>query len=394
MQTFRRTRFTWVAYLLLSFYGYFLNILGPITPFLRSELQLSYTISSLHFSAFAVGLLVTGLGGDFLVRRAGRVRALWTGAAGLSLGAVLLALGSSPLLTIGAAFIMGCIGSLILVVVPAALSDEHQEKSAVAFSEANSLSSLIDSAAPLLVGWFAYTLFGWRAALIIGVLALLLLFVFMGKSTAPAAVKAEPDVNGSSRLPLIFWVYWSAIVLAVSVEFCMIFWSADYLENVLGMVKASAAQAVSLFLGGMIVGRFVSSRLAHTIAPRKLVLGSIGLAAAGFFLYWTAANAWIGMAGLALTGLGTASLYPLILSLAINASGGNTVQASSRAALASGTAILILPLVLGRLADLFGLKQGYGVLVVVLALLLVVILAAPRIEASLSRRVAANSPIK
>ena len=144
----------------------------------------------------------------------------------------------------------------------------------------------------------------------------------------------------------------------------------------------------------MIVGRFVSSRLAHTIAPRKLVLGSIGLAAAGFFLYWTAANAWIGMAGLALTGLGTASLYPLILSLAINASGGNTVQASSRAALASGTAILILPLVLGRLADLFGLKQGYGVLVVVLALLLVVILAAPRIEASLSRRVAANSPIK
>jgi fucose permease len=45
------------------------------------------------------------------------------------------------------------------------------------------------------------------------------------------------------------------------VEFCLIFWSADYLENVLGMVKANAAQAVSLFLAAMIIGRITGSRL-------------------------------------------------------------------------------------------------------------------------------------
>ena len=57
LQTFRRDRFTWLLYLVLAFYGYFINILGPITPFLRSELGLSYTVSSLHFAAFAVGML-------------------------------------------------------------------------------------------------------------------------------------------------------------------------------------------------------------------------------------------------------------------------------------------------------------------------------------------------
>jgi hypothetical protein len=66
-------------------------------------------------------------------------------------------------------------------------------------------------------------------------------------------------------LPFIFWVYWSSVVLAVSAEFCMIFWSADFMENSLGMQKASAAQAVSLFLGGMIVGRLASSRLAAVL---------------------------------------------------------------------------------------------------------------------------------
>lgn len=52
-QTFRRDRLTWLLYLLLAFYGYSLNLPGPITPFLRRELGLSYTVSSLHFSAFA-----------------------------------------------------------------------------------------------------------------------------------------------------------------------------------------------------------------------------------------------------------------------------------------------------------------------------------------------------
>jgi len=79
-QTFHRDRFTWLAYLLFAFYAYFLNILGPITPFLKTELTLSYTVSSLHFTAFAVGILLVGLGGHILIERVGRWQALWIGA--------------------------------------------------------------------------------------------------------------------------------------------------------------------------------------------------------------------------------------------------------------------------------------------------------------------------
>ncbi len=45
-QTFHRDRFTWLAYLLFAFFAYFLNILGPITPFLKDELRLTYTVRS------------------------------------------------------------------------------------------------------------------------------------------------------------------------------------------------------------------------------------------------------------------------------------------------------------------------------------------------------------
>src|SRR6185295_8761871 len=108
-RTFHRDRFTWLAYLSLAFYGYFLNILGPITPFLKEELHLTYTVSSFHFTAFAVGILLIGLGGHILIQHLGKQRSLWLGLFGMSLSALLLIAGKNPFLTIGACFLMGWI---------------------------------------------------------------------------------------------------------------------------------------------------------------------------------------------------------------------------------------------------------------------------------------------
>ncbi len=240
-RTFHRDRFTWLAYLSLAFYAYFLNVLGPITPFLKEELRLSYTVSSLHFTAFAVGMLLIGFGGHFLIERIGRWRSLWVGMIGISLNSLLLLAGRSPVITIGASFLMGLIGSLILAIVPAALSDQHGEMRAVALSEANVISSIIASAAALMVGWSAALTGSWRPAL--GVVALTPIFLFLsfGKDASLLNTStSEASIHPNKPLPTLFWVYWVAIVLAVSVEFCMIFWRADYLENVLGMVNATA----------------------------------------------------------------------------------------------------------------------------------------------------------
>ncbi len=138
------------------------------------------------------------------------------------------------------------------------------------------------------------------------------------------------------------------------------------MEKVLGLLKADAAQAVSLFFAGMILGRWAVSRLVRRFYTPRLVVAAIGLAGVGFLIFWRAGSALLGMFGLFLTGLGVASLYPLILSLAIGASGNNPIQASARATLASGAAILALPLILGRLADAIGIGPAYAVVIVLL----------------------------
>src|SRR5512135_1247211 len=136
LQTFHRDRFTWLAYLSIAFYGYFLNVLGPITPFLKDELHLTYTVSSFHFTAFAIGILLIGVGGHLVIQRIGHQRSLWLGLFGMSLSALLLIIGKNPIITVGASFLMGLIGSLILAIVPAALAEQHGEMKAVALSEA------------------------------------------------------------------------------------------------------------------------------------------------------------------------------------------------------------------------------------------------------------------
>ena len=379
-QTFHRDRFTWLAYLSLAFYGYFLNVLGPITPFLKDELRLTYTVSSFHFTAFAIGILLIGLGGHWVIQRIGHQRSLWVGLFGISLSAFLLLIGRNPVITVGASFLMGWIGSLILAVVPAALSDQHAELRAVALSEANMIASLFATAGPLLVGWFAHSVGDWRWALGIIAFIPILMFPLFGKDSSPASTSIIVKPQTSPTLPLLFWIYWIAIVLGVSVEFCMIFWGADYLEQVLGMAKADSAQAVSLFLAAMILGRVLGSRLVQQVPTRSVVTISILIATIGFLVFWKGNSRLLGLSGFFITGLGVASLYPLILSLAIGSAQGNTVQAGARATLASGTAILALPLALGRLADAIGIQSAYGLVILLLASVLFIILMAGRIS--------------
>lgn len=156
------------------------------------------------------------------------------------------------------------------------------------------------------------------------------------------------------------------------------------MERELGMLRSSAVQTVSLFLAGMITGRLLSSWILRYVEAGKIVLASSLFGLMSFIMYWRTEDALVGMIGLAVTGFFVASLYPLLLSIALGSASGNTVQAGARATLASGTAILILPLVLGRYADLIGLRDAFAVVAVLFVSLIFIVLLASRISSGVA----------
>ncbi|HEU4784519.1 MAG TPA: MFS transporter, partial [Ktedonobacterales bacterium] len=140
-QRFLRERLTWASYWMLGYFAFLEAILGPLMLFIRSDLRLSYTLASLHFSAFALGAVVMGIFADRLTRRWGRRAAFWGGGIGMAAGALLVALSPVAASTILGAFMMGLLGGLLIITLQAALADRHQRFSSVALTEANVFAS-------------------------------------------------------------------------------------------------------------------------------------------------------------------------------------------------------------------------------------------------------------
>lgn len=382
---FVRDHFTWLAYLVLAFYAFVQAALGPLMPFLRPELGLSYTLAGLHVSAFAAGMIVAGLTADRVAHRFGRRRTLWAGVVGMAAGVLLLVLGANPVVTIAATLAMGAVGTLVQIMVMAALADHHGAQRAVALTEATIGTALAGMAAPLAIGSLERAGVGWRWALLVPAILAVLAAVRYARQPVPeplpGAGQAESKGSSKRKLPLLFWVYWIVIVLVVAIEWCVIFWGAEFLENAVGLSKVLAATLMALFWVAYVVGRLGGSRLARQIAAPRLLLFTLAVSAIGFPLFWLSPAAALNVAGLFVVGLGFANLFPLVLSIAVGTAPDLTNAASARVSLGAGVAILAVPLLLGSLADRVTIRNAFAVDAVLLVLVAAVVFAANRLAA-------------
>jgi fucose permease len=378
---FVRTQFTWLAYALLGYYGCLQTSVGPLMAFLRTELQLNYTIEGLHFSAWAFGAILAGINGDYAIRILGRRSVLWGGGAGMAAGAIALIMARQPLWTLLSIVLMGYAGNLLLISMQAALSDTHGEQRSIALLEGNVMASMGAFLAPFGIGLLQEAGPGWRSALVLMVCAFLLLFVFTRRIPIPGANPAESKKEHiAARLPIAFWAYWIVVIVGMAIEWCITYWSADFLVKEGGLSKANSAASLSVFFVAAVVGRFLGSRLARSIQPSRLVVFSIAAAAAGFLLFWLVPALSLRLSGLLLAGLGIANLYPLAVSLTLATVPQQADSGSARISLGSGLSVVIVPFVLGAFADRVGLRSAFSIVAMLLLVMIIMVNFANRLN--------------
>ncbi|MGI5881414.1 MAG: MFS transporter [Syntrophomonadaceae bacterium] len=370
----KRGKKVWLAYLMLTFFAYCLNVVGPSVNYLSDELSFSYTEIGLHTSALALGMVVVGLFGKKLLKSLSDWQALAIGGIGMGLGSLLLVFGDRTALTLPGLFFMGAFGALILAVYPLILQAEMGAHSTVGVSEANTLSSIFSTLAPIAVGFFGGMVLTWRPAvyLVTGMSFLIGAWILLSPEF-PKKIKVDNEEldEEKGRLPLIYWIFWAALVISVSIEFCLIYWSAEHLQAQVGIPKDNATKIVSLFLAGMVIGRFIGGRLLVRFSRYQILGVSILIGILGFAIFWFSQLRSLSVIGLFLAGLGVANLYASIVTLLYEVAGPLKAAAGSGSILASGVAILSLPFLLGLLADLIGIRLAL-LLVTLLYLLLIV----------------------
>lgn len=363
-----RDKMTWLVYLQIGVYGYFIYGFGPTVPLLREEQDLSRTLSGLHGTGLAIGALLAGLTTAPIIRRWGRAAALWGGMVVLCLGVVVYVSSTALPVTLLGALLGSLGGSFTITAVAPTLMERHGTGGPAAISEANASAAAAGIVAPLLVGGAVLVGLGWRAGLLVVLVLVVVLAAVLGRTPIPAAQAVAEHHEGSSRLPARYWIGWGVLAACICTEFCLTLWAADILRTRDGLGPGGASAGLTGLVVGMLLGRLAGGRLALRFGIDPLLYAAIGVAAAGFALFWVSTWAPLAIAGLLICGLGVALHYPLGIARAIDAAEGRPDLASARAALAAALAIGVGPFALGALADQVGLHTAFLVVPCLLAL--------------------------
>lgn len=359
MPTLVRDRVTWLAYVQLGIYGYFLYGINPSIPLLREEQGVSRTVGGLHATALATGALVAGLCYPRVVRRLGRGRTLWGGLVVVCAG-VLVYCGTTVLpLTLAGAFVASLGGSCVVTGTAASLSEHHGPAGPAAVSEANATAAGLGLLAPLALGLSVNAGIGWRPALLV-VLALVAVLVLVkaavhlpsGPSTLTGGELSPSHVH--ARLPARYWWGWAVLVMCISVEFCLAIWASDVIVHHTGASPGVAATGVTAMVSGMFAGRAFGARLSLRLSPDVVMYGALVTAGAGFAVFWSSPLTWLAMTGLVVFGLGIALLFPVGIVRAIALAEGRTDLAAGRTSMAAAVAVGVGPFAFGALADVVG----------------------------------------
>ena len=369
---------------LFFMWGFISVINGTLLPHLRSVFELSYFETGLIESVWFIGYLLASIPAAKLIERIGYQRALTTGLAVMtvgSLGMILAAQLVSFAITIAALFVVSCGIALLQVaanpyvaVIGPAESSERRLTLVQAFNTTGDVLAIVFGKYLILARTTAGTVApgteltpaqriadaqATELPYFIVAIVLAVLAVLIARAKLPALSDATARVSAEDRKGLSLFHHRNLILGCVGIALCVlaeIGVGSDFINfasqpSVANLTQENAATYLTLFWGGMMVGRFAGAFLMQKIAPER-VLAFFALIAIAGSLVAVFAPGPAAMWGLITVGLGLSIMFPAIFALAIRGLGPLTAE---------GSGLLIMSIAGGALAALQGkIGDAYG----------------------------------
>ncbi|MEW5818288.1 MAG: MFS transporter, partial [Spirochaetota bacterium] len=257
-----------------------IGLLGPSIPAIVEDLKITYAQAGLFFTLLSLGSLFgTSLGAiasDYLNRK------LFLSLFTIALGVGLLCLGLAPsfLVISLVIFLLSLAGSPIGAIGQSILLDMFSTKREKYLSMQTFYAALGSFIAPLLISLNLSFKMSWRwpfieTALLCGLLCGAILFSFIPASRARtaqfrklSAIIGNPTVIKTGLL----------IFFSVGIDLGFSYWLAEYFKTELHVAIRLASASVSLYLIGVISGRFLVARLLASIESNQIIIVGLGLA--------------------------------------------------------------------------------------------------------------------
>lgn len=378
----------WVILYCAVTWGIFGALLGAVTPNLRAQMGVGYPQIGWLMAVWSAGGAVGSLLGGAIAKRFAPRRLLraYTLAVMAAVAGVLWAPGFGWLaacMVVVATFetALFTLGHGLL----AELSDDPEQRTRiislvdVGYSTGSVLSPLMAAAA------LAFNP-SWRSPYaVFALLALGLLLLALqrqrlktvafrpdhaGGDAAPDAPRRPPlGYAGLLRQPLVRWVLIAGLCSGLS-EWGQYFWFVSFATEALGQHEQTARLALGFLMAGMVTGRvwqaFVHSRWCMEQKIRGLgLLATLSLA--GVWLSPVDAPfAWLALCNY-LTGLGVSVGFPILLGLALRGYPQEAPRLSALLMIVFSAGAQIAAVLMGEMAEQWGLRAAYAVLVMAAA---------------------------
>ena len=374
---------------LFFMWGFISVINGTLLPHLRSVFKLTYFQTGLIESVWFIGYLLASIPAAKLIERIGYQRALTIGLLVMttgSLGMILAAYLISYPVTVASLFTVSCGIALLQVaanpyvaVIGPPESSESRLTLVQAFNTTGDVLAIVFgkylilarttggtvaqgtqlTQAQRMADAHATELPYFIVAIVLGILA-----VLIARAKLPELGASTRRIAAEQRQHLSLWNHRNLILGCVGIALCVLaeIGVGSYFINfvsqpsVANIPQDQAATYLTMFWGGMMVGRFAAAGLMRSIAPERVLALFATIAILGSLLAVFVPGP-AAMYGLIAVGLGLSLMFPTIFALAIRGLGPLTEEGSGLLIMSiAGGALASLQ---GKIGDLYGLHWGF-----------------------------------
>lgn len=370
----------------------------PRLPAIKDGLGLTNTELGAAVAAIPVGGLVAGGFVGLLIARFGSGRVAMV--AGTLAACMLVAVGfaGSWLVLAGALFVLGMFDATMDASMNAhgiGVQRRYGRSILQGFHGMWSLGSMAAGAVGAVVASAALAV---SVHLAVAAIVLAAAAFLAGRWFLPAAVAdahvgdADPvpiTVRAAPRLLRVLVPIAMLGVLCVVLQSSAAIWSAVFLADVLRQPEGIAATAFVVYMAAMVLGRLTNDRWVDRWGATAVVrVGAlVGGASVGLvMLSAPLGSPLLAMAGFAGVGIGSSSMFPVMIAAAGSRPGIPTGHGVAIVAWLVRTGLVVAPALVGAAADLWGLAAALGI---PLAAAVVIALAAPALSGGALRRRAA-----
>ncbi len=360
---------------LLALYGVELldeliyGLQGAILPHLKTDLALTYTEIGLLLTipglVGIVGEPFIGLLGDTRHRRA----LVIGGIVATAIGLWFVGIGQSFGIILFAFCILYVASGAYVNLAQATLIDRDPARAEQTMARWTLLGSIGVTIAPLIVTALFYLGYGWRGlylslAGVAGIYTALLLRQRFN-THAGAEKRASPREMFSDLLAalrnreLLRWVIVTELADLMLDKLLEV--TGLYFHDVVGVDLGAASGAVAVFtLAGLIGGAILVPALDQVDGLRVLRVSAV-IVLAAYIALLLAPNVWMKYALLALVGFSAAGWYPILRGRTYTVLPGQSGMIVAVTSLGNLSSVFV-PLIIGRVADMFGLQWAMWLL--------------------------------